>query len=70
METAPLDAGMRAWYVSCRCCLSDAHPEVAAALDQERAVNGEGVPTAGICEVADAASQRAAADDGEADDGE
>jgi YHS domain-containing protein len=32
-----IDAGMRAWYSSCRCCLSDAHPSVVEALDRERA---------------------------------
>jgi YHS domain-containing protein len=31
-----IDAGIRAWYVSCRCCLSDAHPEAVAVLDAER----------------------------------
>ena len=32
-----IDAGMRAWYSSCRCCLSEAHPSVVEALDKERA---------------------------------
>ncbi|HUQ42075.1 MAG TPA: hypothetical protein VM052_06215 [Candidatus Limnocylindrales bacterium] len=34
---APLaiDQGVRAWYKSCRCCLSEAHPEVVAQLDAE-----------------------------------
>ena len=32
-----IDAGMRAWYASCRCCLSDAHPSIVEALDKERA---------------------------------
>ena len=32
-----IDAGIRAWYESCRCCLSDAYPEVAQTLDAERA---------------------------------
>src|SRR4051812_41210531 len=36
-ETPVIDAGMRAWYSSCRCCLSDAHPSVVEALDLERA---------------------------------
>jgi YHS domain-containing protein len=31
-----IDAGVRAWYASCRCCLSDAHPEAVAILDAER----------------------------------
>jgi YHS domain-containing protein len=30
-----IDAGVRAWYASCRCCLSDAHPEAVAILDAE-----------------------------------
>jgi len=28
---------MRAWYSSCRCCLSDAYPKVVEALDAEKA---------------------------------
>jgi len=36
-ETPTIDAGMRAWYASCRCCLSDAHPQVVEILDKERA---------------------------------
>ena len=36
-ETPVIDAGMRAWYSSCRCCLSDAHPQVVEILDKERA---------------------------------
>ena len=35
--TPDIDAGMRAWYKSCRCCLSDAHPQVVAVLDAEQA---------------------------------
>jgi YHS domain-containing protein len=31
-----IDDGMRRWYASCRCCLSDAHPEIVAQLDAER----------------------------------
>jgi Cu+-exporting ATPase len=31
-----IDAGVREWYASCRCCLSDAHPEAVAILDAER----------------------------------
>ena len=31
-----IDDGMRRWYESCSCCLSDAFPEVKAALDAER----------------------------------
>jgi YHS domain-containing protein len=35
-----IDAGVRAWYESCRCCLSDAHPEAVAILDAERDAAG------------------------------
>jgi len=35
--TPEIDAGMREWYKSCRCCLSDAHPEVVKILDAEKA---------------------------------
>lgn len=35
-----IDAGVRAWYASCRCCLSDAHPEAVAILDAERDASG------------------------------
>ena len=39
---APLmiDQGVREWYKSCRCCLSDAHPEVVEQLDAEKAEAG------------------------------
>jgi YHS domain-containing protein len=50
-----IDAGMRLWYESCSCCLSDAHPEVKAALDAEREAKAEPAAGAGICEVAEAA---------------
>lgn len=50
-----IDAGMRLWYESCSCCLSDAHPEVKAALDAERKAKAEPAAAAGICEVAEAA---------------
>jgi YHS domain-containing protein len=50
-----IDAGMRRWYESCSCCLSDAHPEVKAALDAEREANAQPAVDAGICEVAEAA---------------
>lgn len=58
-EAAPtgmpaIDEGMRRWYESCSCCLSDAYPEVKAALDAERAANAEPEVGAGICEVAEA----------------
>jgi YHS domain-containing protein len=48
-----IDAGMRLWYESCSCCLSDAHPEVKAALDAEREANARPPVDAGICEVAE-----------------
>jgi len=50
-----IDAGMRLWYESCSCCLSDAHPEIKAALDAEREAAAEPPVDAGICEVAEAA---------------
>jgi YHS domain-containing protein len=53
-ETPVIDAGMRAWYSSCRCCLSDAHPSVVEALDKERAQMREAPADAGICETAEA----------------
>ncbi|HYY53736.1 MAG TPA: hypothetical protein VFA01_00015 [Candidatus Dormibacteraeota bacterium] len=34
--TPIVDAGMREWYKACRCCLSDAHPEVVKMLDAEK----------------------------------
>ena len=36
-----MDEGMRRWYESCSCCLSDAYPDVKAALDAERAEKAE-----------------------------
>lgn len=36
-EMPVIDAGMREWYKSCRCCLSDAYPEVVTMLDAEKA---------------------------------
>lgn len=49
-----IDEGMRRWYESCSCCLSDAYPEIKAQLDAERAAAA--LPPVGIgsCEVADA----------------
>jgi YHS domain-containing protein len=32
-----IDDGVRAWYTSCRCCLSEAHPEIVERLDAEKA---------------------------------
>ena len=49
-----IDAGMRAWYSSCRCCLSDAHPNVVEILDKERADRQAAPADAGICETAEA----------------
>jgi YHS domain-containing protein len=48
-----IDAGVRAWYASCRCCLSDAHPDVVAVLDAERDAAKAPRADAGICEVAE-----------------
>ena len=53
--TPVIDDGMRRWYESCSCCLSDAYPEVKAALDAERAANRQPEVDPGICEVAEAA---------------
>ena len=50
-----IDDGMRLWYESCSCCLSDAYPDVKAALDAERAASAQPIADAGICEVAEAA---------------
>ena len=49
-----IDEGMRLWYESCSCCLSDAFPEVKSALDAERAAKAEPEVAPGICEVAEA----------------
>ena len=49
-----IDDGMRRWYESCSCCLSDAYPDIKAALDAERDANAELPVEAGICEVAEA----------------
>jgi YHS domain-containing protein len=48
-----IDAGVRAWYKSCRCCLSDAHPDAVAVLDAERDAAKQERADAGICEVAE-----------------
>ena len=50
-----IDEGMRRWYESCSCCLSDAYPEIKAQLDAERAAAAQAPVDAGICEVAEAA---------------
>ena len=49
-----IDDGMRRWYESCSCCLSDAYPDIKAALDAERAASAEMPVAAGICEIAEA----------------
>ncbi len=51
-----IDEGMRRWYESCSCCLSDAYPEIKAQLDAERAAAAAPPVAAGICEVAEAAT--------------
>jgi hypothetical protein len=33
-----IDDGFRAWYESCPCCLSESHPEVKRALDNEQVI--------------------------------
>jgi Cu+-exporting ATPase len=48
-----IDEGMRRWYESCSCCLSDAYPEIKAALDAERAAAALAPVEPGICEVAE-----------------
>ena len=53
--TPTIDDGMRRWYESCSCRLSDAYPEVKAALDAEREARKEPKVDPGICEVAEAA---------------
>jgi len=53
-ESPAIDAGIRAWYASCRCCLSDAYPKVVEALDAERAATAQAPADAGICEIAEA----------------
>ena len=53
-ELPSIDAGMRAWYSSCRCCLSDAYPQVVEVLDEERATAQQAPVDAGICETAEA----------------
>lgn len=53
-ELPSIDAGMRAWYSSCRCCLSEAHPRVVEILDKERASTSHAPAGAGICETAEA----------------
>ena len=49
-----IDEGMRRWYESCSCCLSEAYPEIKATLDSERAATQEAPAGPGVCEVAEA----------------
>jgi hypothetical protein len=35
---AKIDHGLRSWYESCPCCLSEAYPEVKRALDDEHVI--------------------------------
>jgi hypothetical protein len=58
LGTPEIDEGMRRWYESCSCCLSDAYPDVKAALDAERAAGQQPPVEAGICEVAEAADSQ------------
>ena len=51
-----IDDGMRLWYDSCSCCLSDAYPDVKAALDDERRSQAAPPVDPGICEVAEGAT--------------
>jgi YHS domain-containing protein len=53
-RTIEIDTGVRAWYASCRCCLSDAHPDIVAVLDAERDAAQAARADAGICEIAEA----------------
>jgi Cu+-exporting ATPase len=50
-----IDEGMRRWYESCACCLSDTFPEIKAQLDAERAAAAQPPVDPGICEVEEAA---------------
>ena len=50
-----IDEGMRRWYESCSCCLSDTYPEIKARLDAERAARAETPVGLGVCEVAEVA---------------
>jgi YHS domain-containing protein len=36
-ELPMIDQGIREWYKSCRCCLSEAYPKVVEQLDAEKA---------------------------------
>lgn len=52
-DQPPIDQGMRLWYESCSCCLSEAFPEIKAQLDAERAAQALAPVAAGTCEVAE-----------------
>jgi YHS domain-containing protein len=52
-EAPVIDAGIRAWYKSCRCCLSDAHPQIVEVLDREQTATAQAPVEAGICETAE-----------------
>ena len=52
-----IDEGMRRWYESCSCCLSETYPEVKAQIDAERAASSAPTADPGICEVAEAATR-------------
>jgi YHS domain-containing protein len=54
-EMPTIDEGMRHWYASCRCCLSDAYPAVVTMLDAEREAAKQAPAAAGICETAEQA---------------
>lgn len=55
LRPAPvIDEGMRRWYESCSCCVSEAFPEVKAQLDAERAAAARPPVDPGICELAEA----------------
>lgn len=53
-EPTVIDAGMRAWYAACRCCMRDAYPELVDRLDAERDAAGLARSSEGICEKAEA----------------
>ena len=53
-ELLVIDEGIRRWYESCSCCLSDAYPDIKAQLDAERAAAAAQPVGAGICEIAEA----------------
>ena len=51
-----IDEGMRRWYESCACCLSESYPEIKAQLDAERAAAAGPSVDPGPGEVAEAAT--------------